>query len=345
MKLLQSNSKWVRLTIHVLIWAVVFFLPYLLDSPGPRHATNAEQQAFLYLRLSSFIFWVPLFYLNSEVLTPRLIYPKKIFLYTAILVLIFSLLVFVHGLLFHWLISGDEYSLARAIRFNLPTFTLTLAIGVLYRLSWDKVREDDMLHRIQEENLKTELAFLRSQISPHFVFNVLNNIVAMVRLRHDRLEETVIKLSSLMQYMLYEAEDEKVLLKREAEYLQSYIDLQQQRFGAKVRVNADISLSEEWYEIEPMLLIPFVENAFKHGVGMIAQPQIDIRLRTEGKTLFFTVENKFSAGTGEIKDKTSGIGLTNVKRRLNLLYAESHTLRIAEENGWFKVSLQLNLHA
>ncbi len=345
MKLLASDNKWVRFALHTLLWIVVFALPYLLDSPGPAHASTDEQRAFFYLRLSTYLLLIPIFYLNSEILVPRLIYPKKIALYTIILLLIFGCLLVCHGLLFHFLICEEEYSFARMIKHNLPTFMLTLAVGMLYRMSRDRIREEERLHQTQEESLKTELSFLRSQISPHFVFNVLNNIVAMVRLKHENLEETVIKLSSLMQYMLYEADDEKVLLKREAEYLQSYIDLQQQRFGSKVKISTQISLSDEWHEIEPMLLIPFVENAFKHGVGMIENPQIDIELRTEDKILYFSVKNKFNEDLSEVKDKTSGIGLANVSRRLNLLYAKEHGLKIKSENGWFEISLQLNLHA
>jgi len=341
-----SSKKWVQFTFHVAIWALVFALPYLLDSgPKPGHIaiSSREETAFFYLRLSTYFFWIPLFYLNSAVLTPRFIYTRKIVSYVLLLLLSLSIILVFHGLIFNALIP-ESYSLPRAVRYNLPTFMLTIAVSVLYKMSRDKIREEETIQEIQQENLRTELSFLRSQISPHFVFNVLNNIVAMVRLKHENLEETVIKLSSLMQYMLYEADDDKVRLKREAEYLQSYIDLQQQRFGSKVNITTDVSLSDEWHEIEPMLLIPFVENAFKHGVGMIEDPQINIELRTEGKILYFSVKNKFNHDQMEIKDKTSGIGLTNVTRRLNLLYAGEHKLDISTEGNWFNVSLQLNLH-
>jgi sensor histidine kinase YesM len=208
----------------------------------------------------------------------------------------------------------------------------------------DKVRSEKLLMEKQQETLKTELSFLRSQISPHFVLNVLNNVVALVRLKSDYLEPTIMKLSSLMKYMLYETNEEKVLLKSEAEYLQSYIDLQQQRFGEKVKVNTHIQLDSEWYEIEPMLLIPFVENAFKHGVGLIEKPQIDISLQTINNMLTFSVHNKFNNSVVEMKDKTSGIGLANVKRRLELLYGSGHLLSVKQKDDWFIVFLTINLH-
>jgi LytS/YehU family sensor histidine kinase len=207
----------------------------------------------------------------------------------------------------------------------------------------DKIEAEQMASEKENENLKTELSLLRSQVSPHFMFNVLNNMVALARKRSDQLEPSLIKLSSLMRYMLYEADEDKVALEKEIDYLQSYIDLQQQRFGAKVQVNVSLQLPENGYEIEPMLLIPFVENAFKHGTGMISDARIDIELRAKQGLLQFSVMNKYNEEF-EIKDASSGIGLTNVKRRLNLLYRNNYQLLINKKEGWFVVSLQLHLH-
>ncbi|HKZ67875.1 MAG TPA: histidine kinase, partial [Chitinophagaceae bacterium] len=228
---------------------------------------------------------------------------------------------------------------------NLSAFLLTIAASTIYKMMKDRMKADRMAEQKQAENLKTELSFLRSQISPHFVFNILNNITALARLKSDELEPTVMKLSSLMRYMLYETNEEKVSLQTEVEFLQSYIDLQQQRFGTKAKICISLETGNgNVYEIEPMLLIPFVENAFKHGIGMIRNPEINVGLTIKNNILFFSVSNKYSESTQEIKDKTSGIGLTNVKRRLNLLYQNNHQLLVSKKEGWFLVSLQLNLH-
>jgi two-component system LytT family sensor kinase len=144
--------------------------------------------------------------------------------------------------------------------------------------------------------------------------------------------------------MLYETDEDKVLLEKEIEYLKSYIELQSQRFGRNVDINAGFEPITDGFIIEPMLLIPFVENAFKHGTGLVNKAQIDIRLRMENATLHFQVRNRYNETDNWEKDKTSGIGLTNVKRRLNLLYPNSHSLQISKEDGWFSVLLQLNLH-
>jgi two-component system, LytTR family, sensor kinase len=192
------------------------------------------------------------------------------------------------------------------------------------------------------ENLKTELSFLRSQVSPHFMFNVLNNMVSLARKKSDLLEPSLIKLSSLLRYMLYET-DEKVPLQKEIEYLQSYIDLQQQRFGSTIKIEAEMHAGDAYLEIEPMLLIPFVENAFKHGTGMIDDAEINIELKVEKCLLTFSARNKFNEASVEMKDKTSGIGLVNVQRRLSLLYDTRHSLMITKQGSWFVVSLQILL--
>ena len=173
-------------------------------------------------------------------------------------------------------------------------------------------------------------------------FNVLNNIVALVRLKSDELEPTVLKLSSLMQYMLYETDDEKVLLISETDYLQNYIDLQKQRFGPELSLSVNFDIRENWHTIEPMLLIPFVENAFKHGNGLVNGPDIIIQLTVENNKLHFMVKNRFEESAA-IKDKTSGIGLQNVKRRLELLHPDGHELTINKENGWYIIHLHVTL--
>jgi sensor histidine kinase YesM len=135
----------------------------------------------------------------------------------------------------------------------------------------------------------------------------------------------------------------RTYLEREIEYLQSYIDLQQQRFGKNVQVNVCMNVVGNQYQIEPMLLIPFVENAFKHGTDLIEDAVINIELKAEKDFLHFTVGNKFDPSSADVKDKTSGIGLPNVQRRLNLLYGNNHNLLITKKDNWFEVNLELRM--
>lgn len=349
MKQLTFYNKRSQVIIHVIVWMIVFLLPYLLynshNNPPRTTITADDEKNFSLLNFVNNFLWVGMFYFNAFVLIPKYLYPNKHWHNAIVLLVCFAAIMLLHTLLFKIIIAAQPFSLLNSIRFNLPTFLLAIAASTTWKLSEDRLRTEKLTLQKQEENLKTELSFLRSQISPHFVFNVLNNIVALVRLKSDDLEPTVMKLSSLMQYMLYETNEEKVLVKTEAEYLQAYIDLQQQRFGKKIKINTTINLYNDWNEIEPMLLIPFVENAFKHGVGMIKEPQINIDLHTtEDNTLLFKVSNKYSSNMQEVKDKTSGIGLANVKRRLNLLYGNNQSLDITKEDNWFSVVLKIKLH-
>jgi sensor histidine kinase YesM len=277
-------------------------------------------------------------------LIPHLIYRKKYIQYVfALLGFLFVMLLW-DRLFFNLFIEGGRHRVWNFFVFNLPFFIFLVIASTAYRMIRDRVEEKQLLKEKETENLKTELSFLRSQISPHFMFNVLNNMVALARKKSDALEPSLIKLSQLLRYMLYETGEDKVLLEKELEYLQSYIDLQKQRFGKNVKITTCLQQIENGYTIEPMLLIPFVENAFKHGTGLIMDAEIDVHLKMEKGVLYFSVRNKYNETVNETKDKTSGIGLSNVKRRLNLLYDQAYSLQIDKKDGWFTILLQLNLH-
>jgi hypothetical protein len=218
-----------------------------------------------------------------------------------------------------------------------------VAVSTSARLIMDWMKREEELKDLENERLSSELSFLRSQISPHFMFNVLNSIVSLARKKSDQLEPVVIKLSQLMRYMLYESDDKKVSLDKEIEYLQSYIDLQRLRFGTGVEILFQTNENLYLHSIEPMLLVPFVENAFKHGIGWIRNPKIEISLKSEPKFLYFQVKNQYNPESQEQKEEDSGIGLRNVSRRLGLLYENRHDLKVYNEGNTFIVELRLDL--
>lgn len=341
------NRSVIKVLTHAGVWAVALSLPYLLDTHHgvTRHRENdIYERAFFYLNFITNLLWVGPFYLNAYLLTPRFFLRRKYPAYAAAVALTFGAMMLIHFLLHNFVFGLPHFSFKGATGFLLPAFILTIAISTTYRMVRDRVLADQRAQERQGENLKTELSFLRSQINPHFIFNILNNLVALEQMKSEELGPTILKLSSLMQYMLYETDEEKVPLNNEVEYLQSYIDLQRQRFGAKVPVTVSLDDRPCVYEIEPMLLIPFVENAFKHGVGMIEHPAIDIGLKIEGGILHFSVRNRYNSTSVEVRDKSSGIGLGNVSRRLKLLYGNQHVLHISREDAWFVVTLEINLH-
>jgi two-component system, LytTR family, sensor kinase len=338
--------------MHTAAWILLFSLPYLLRRPyDPNEHRSSAQAAnatigFLTARATDLML-IGFFYLNAGVLIVQLFYKRKYLLYLLAVLICFAAF---SGLSFAMVktlqYTGREFGYRMHLPFSIFVFLFILACSIAYKTIKDKIVSDNLAKERQNENLKTELALLRSQVSPHFMFNVLNNMVALARKQSDMLEPSLLKLSSLMRYMLYETGEQKVSLEKETEYLQSYIDLQLQRFGKKLTVHVNIIPADKQYDIEPMLLIPFVENAFKHGTGMIDEPQIDISLQAINNVLEFTVKNKYNPASEEVKDSASGIGLANVQRRLELLYNnDKHRLIISKSDTAFSIALQIHLTA
>jgi LytS/YehU family sensor histidine kinase len=224
--------------------------------------------------------------------------------------------------------------------FNLLPLLAVTAASFAYRYLSDNFRQMNARRDISHAALVSELAFLRSQISPHFIFNVINSAVALSRINPPAVEPTLIQLSQLLRYMLYISDEEKVTMGQKANYLNSYIQLQQLRFGEQVQVDVKMNITSPEKTIEPMLLVPFVENAFKHGAVNTARPVIAISLKADHKMLDFTVSNTYDPEAIQ-KDEHHGIGLSNVKRRLDLLYPGKHSLIIGQASNNYQVNLQI----
>lgn len=339
------TKKWLGAGLHLLFWALIFSFPFLLrpiiDSNKVSHV-QPTWAAFYQLSFSNNLIRVALFYSNAFIFIPRLIYKRKYWQYILVLLTALMIMLACDRLFFRLYLSNSGYRIWNYFVFNLPFFAFIIISSAAFRMIKDRVQENQRNKEKETENLKTELSLLRSQVSPHFMFNVLNNMVAMARKKSDLLEPSLIKLSGLLRYMLYETQ-EQVPLEKETEYLQSYIDLQRQRFGNNVSIQASLGKVDETYNIEPMLLIPFVENAFKHGPGA-AGAEIQIDLKAENNILNFVVRNTYQDTPSEAKDETHGIGLANVQRRLALLYRNKHSLLITKQKGWFIASLQIILN-
>ncbi|HUX84604.1 MAG TPA: histidine kinase [Chitinophagaceae bacterium] len=326
MKIAWYQRTWIVVLLQTAFWVLFISLPILLSPvfahvhhPAPKRAHPGTGPWDIAVDLTM----IGLFYLNAYVFMPRLLYHRTFWRFALVHTLIVVLLM---TLVFPFLIFP---------------YVMIIAMSTAYKLIGDRMRVERLVKEKENENLKTELSLLRSQVNPHFMFNVLNNMVALARKKSPDLETSLIKLSSLMRYMLYEADEDKVPLDKELEYLQSYIDLQQQRFGRNMKVVVDLNMDPGQFQIEPMLLIPFVENAFKHGTGMIEDPEISIRMEVNSDQMKFTVRNKFNPDAGDQKDRGSGIGLANVRRRLNLLYGSRQKLEISNVPPWFSVTLQI----
>jgi LytS/YehU family sensor histidine kinase len=232
-------------------------------------------------------------------------------------------------------ISFGSYFVSSALT---SIFFLFLSTALKFSVDWflnERIQRD-----LENQRLTAELAFLKSQINPHFLFNSLNSIYSLAYQKSDMAPEAILKLSEIMRYMLYESNDNKVDLAKELQYLQNYIDLQKIRFGNKAFVDFKITGEIGNQKIVPLLLIAFIENAFKHGVANDPSKPICLRINLDGTHLHFYMENKKHTMN---RDTEGGIGLNNVRRRLDLLYPGNYTLDIKDDENTYTCELSLVL--
>lgn len=222
--------------------------------------------------------------------------------------------------------------------FNIYTVVSLFAVIKLMKY-WYKNQK--LKNELENKNRNSELALLRSQLNPHFLFNTLNNIDALITSDPTKASDAVIKLSEIMRFTLYDANSDRVPMEKELKYLENYIALQQLRLKNPFFVKFDNELNCGLKSIAPMLFIPFVENAFKHGSKNVVAPGIEISLRCEDNILKFEVVNHYNMIEEHNKDASSGIGLVNTKKRLELLYPGKHKLEIRKSAGIYKVNLEI----
>ncbi|WP_425391915.1 sensor histidine kinase [Ekhidna sp.] len=218
------------------------------------------------------------------------------------------------------------------------THTLVTIMAFAYRFSKDWFANERTKSKINEHQLRSELDVLKSQINPHFLFNALNNLYSMsLQSGDEKTAEGISVLSEMMRYVFDKTGEDKVALQEEVQYISDYIYLQQLRFNKQVKVQFDHPESISSFYIAPMLLIPFVENAFKYGVSNHAKTTIEIRIAFEEGHFVFEVKNQKAERTETIP--SSGVGLSNVKKRLNLVYNDKHSLSVSESDDTFKIRL------
>jgi hypothetical protein len=218
-------------------------------------------------------------------------------------------------------------------------FLIFLSIGmrVLERAS----QTEKLQKELEKEKLNSELAFLKNQISPHFFFNTLNNIYSLISINPEDSQKAVLKLSKLMRYLLYDSEHGDTKLSNEIDFMNNYIDLMKLRMNNKISLNVVFPEKYEDKNIPPLIFIPFIENAFKHGISYREKSFIDISLTTDENSLLFRCVNSKVKAREENEPGHSGIGMENVTKRLNLLFPGKHELKINESDKEFEVLLQI----
>lgn len=236
----------------------------------------------------------------------------------------------------HWV-----YSQRFAINVVVSALFLVVFVGML-RFAQDWFNLEAKRREVENEKLMAELRFLKAQINPHFLFNTLNNLYYLAFTNSPNTTEVIAMLSQMMRYMIYDSNHSRVPLSKEIEYMENYISLEKLRLNEPVKINFEVQGRVEGHEIVPLILITFLENAFKHGISSNTKDAfIDVRINLNEKNCIYTVENSKLATKTEGQ---SGIGLQNVKRRLDLSYPNNHELTIKDtpESYWVELKLQLS---
>jgi len=336
---------------HILFWTLYFIFNTLRWS-----SIHDDLMYSLKTNLIGFPIHIALAYFNVYYLMPKFIYTKKYIRYVLYIIVALIVMLLVKFNLTYYLVSPmvmpeiapdiSRLTLDYAIQTMLGEFYVISFVTAI-KITVDRLRENSKLHDLEKRQLTTELRFLRSQVSPHFFFNTLNNIYSLTLEKSDKAPIVVLKLSEFMRYLLYSANQPRQDLKNELDSIQNYIDLERIRFDDLLQIDVGISGNLENKKIAPMLLIPLVENCFKHGANKnIGKVDICIDAEVIDDYLYFKISNttppKDTRKTNATRNK--GIGLSNVIKRLELGYNQTdYELDISEKNNKFQVSLKLKV--
>lgn len=323
-----------RIAFHIYFWVFLFLL--VVVTPGKEGMTFWMKVlgGLKFIGIGFFPVYFHFFIFE------RYFYKKKYALYAGLMILVmvlyvillkqFSVLIFNENMEF--------FSFAILIVFLI---LLTTSIKTLKR----SISEMFLLQEVRAKHVRTELELLKAQINPHFLFNTLNNLYGMARKKDSATADGIARLSHLMRYMIYDSKADTVSLDKEVEQIRRLIDLQMLRFAEEDRIDIDFHVEGNTINVlvPPMIMIPFVENAFKHGISISSPSFVHIRLIASESQICFQVKNSLHSKQEDEASNESGIGLKNVKRRLELLFPDSHTLSVRTDDKTYEVELKIKL--
>jgi len=333
-----------KVVYHSFFWMTCFVLLVVLEQ-GNKGVWETVVNEIVNLTFYAIIVYVNLLYL-----IPNFLKKKKIFTY---LILLFAVALFITPIklfVFHFRFAGNELLqqglLAQQHYFYLANVLVAFG-STLLNIIMDWMRHQRERTILENQNIQSELRFLKSQINPHFLFNTLNSIYALTLKKSDDAPEIVVKLSEMLRYMLYECNEKEVPLSKEINYIQNYLALEQLRHGGKIGISFAVEGEVNGQMIAPLLFVPFLENSFKHGASKtIDNGYVNIKLKMlEQEKIQLTVENNKpdTFPTANHTLKSGGIGLVNLDRRLNILYPKKHHLSIQDSPNVYRVILDLTL--
>ena len=331
---------------HLLFWMLLFGGWYYF-----RYQDFSTTNKALLVTLVKVIDLAIMVYITNYLLIPELLYKKKYVLFA----LLFFAMVVASSLFKIYVIATilnpnsdvtvfDKYFKVRIYDNVIPHFLLVIT-GAAFKLLIDYAKAQRRLGDMAREKAEAELGFLKSQINPHFLFNSLNSVYFLIDKSNSEARNALHKFSEMLRYQLYEIKDEKIPIEKEIGFIQDYIDLQRLRRDEKCSVKINVAADVKDFFIEPLLLVPFVENSFKHLSNFSGEKlnEIKIDLGRENGEMKFYIKNTTEEKLLNQVSKHGGIGLSNVKRRLELLYPKKHELIINEHDGWFDVRLKMKI--
>lgn len=346
----EPNMKSVFYRNRVLILHVTFWCAYL--SLFVYQITSYRRREYdldeaLAQALFHVLFNMAIAYFNYFVLLPRFLERKKVTRYLLEFIVPFVLLMIPRIHLQRYLVDGYTYheryfySTTYIVQVSTTSVFIVLFVAML-RFAKDWFELEAKKKEVENERLTAELNFLKAQINPHFLFNTLNNLYYLAYSKSENTTEVIAKLSQMMRYMIYESNHAHVLLTREIEYMENYVSLERLRLNNQIPIRFDIEGNVESAKIAPLILITFLENAFKHGVSNNnPKAWVSLSLKVKDKECIYTVQNSKSVPSEN--GEKSGIGLQNVKRRLELSYPGQYEMNVIDTESEYSVQLKLTL--
>lgn len=327
---------------HVLFWLILFAGWYFF-----RYLDFATQTLAAKLTAIKVLDLAVMVYISNYVIVPQLLYKKKYILFGicyVLLVFCFSVLKMkVEGLIMHNPAIFSANFKGRIYDNIIPHFLL-VSTGVAFKLIIDYAKAQKRIKDIVQEKATAELKFLKAQMNPHFLFNALNSVYFLIDKKNNEARNALHTFSEMLRYQLYETNGSRISVEKEINFLNQYVAVQRLRKNDNLNLEFNESIANRELCIEPLLLVPFVENAFKH-LSHNCNGKKDIILITleeKNNRLNFRIENTIDEVQTKYINNEHGIGLNNVKRRLELLYPDKHDLHIEKKNEWYKVNLVLS---
>ncbi|MEI8271509.1 MAG: histidine kinase [Paludibacter sp.] len=370
----SSNFNVIEISVVAMIWLGIFSIPFFQNRMF--NTIDWSKVVGEWIRMFSFLV---IFILNAYIFVPKILFRKKYVSYItatlAAVLIIIGIIITIQIFImppqplsmprmdlgpgmppmelgskmpapmgFRTPEQPESKSIFMTFTDNLIISILVVAAGTSFKMLSQWLKEEDRRKDMEKEQLKTEIALLRHQVSPHFFMNTLNNIHALVDINTETAKDAIIRLSTLMRYLLYDTAHGQTSLKKEIEFIESYITLMQLRFSEKVKISIDVPKNIPDIQIPPMLFISFLENAFKHGVSYQANSFVNFKIEVAEDHLSCVIKNSKQRVKENFDKSYSGIGLTNIRKSLELLFAKDYTLNIIENDKAFEVFLTIPVY-